>query len=165
MKQVDSPPVECRKTVILLDTNILLLYFVGRFKKEEVPRFKRTRMFALEDYDTLTRVLVSFKQVITTPNILTEVSNHLGYMDDHLRPGQFEVFAHGIKLLDERFAPSSKIACTSEFKRFGLTDAAIFHLCQTNCAVLTDDWALYNYLQKQGVCALNFNHIRLQYWR
>lgn len=165
IKLSHKPLEQNRKAGILLDTNILLLLFVGMFKKEQITEFKRTRQFTLEDYDTLVRIIGNFDKIVTTTNILTEVSNHLGYQKEHLRPSQFEVFAYGIALLEEHHFPSMEIACMGEFKLFGLTDAAILRLCQTKCLVLTDDGALCNYLQKQGVYAENFNHIRVRYWQ
>ena len=70
---------------VLLDTNILLLYFVGAFNPEEIPRFKRTKMFTVEDHDTLVGILGYFEKIVTTPNILTEVSNLSGQLAEHLK--------------------------------------------------------------------------------
>ena len=42
---------------ILIDTNILLLYLVGRVNRERITRFKRTAQFIPEDYD----ILLQFK--------------------------------------------------------------------------------------------------------
>ena len=60
---------------ILIDTNILLLYFVGSYDIQQISRFKRTKKFVVEDYKLLTRIWNSFKKIVTTPHILTEVSN------------------------------------------------------------------------------------------
>jgi hypothetical protein len=38
---------------ILIDTNILLLYFVGNFDQDLISSFKRTLQFTVEDYNTL----------------------------------------------------------------------------------------------------------------
>jgi hypothetical protein len=42
---------------VLVDTNILLLYFVGKVNRERVARFKRTEQFLPEDFDILLRLL------------------------------------------------------------------------------------------------------------
>jgi hypothetical protein len=60
---------------ILIDTNILLLYFLGSFDQDLIPSFKRTVQFTVEDYNTLLLLLQMFDRLVTTPNILTEVSN------------------------------------------------------------------------------------------
>ena len=43
---------------ILIDTNILLLYFIGSFDPGLISSFKRTARFSVEDYETLL-ILVS----------------------------------------------------------------------------------------------------------
>jgi len=147
-----------RRTGVLLDANILLLYFVGSFGPKEISRFKRTQQFTEEDYSTLIKFLGSFKKVVTTPNILTEVNNFM-------KRDYFEKFAQGITLFDERYLPSADISTDREFKRFGLTDAGIVNLARSHCLILTDDFELSNYLAKEGVDVLNFNHIRVMSWK
>jgi len=152
------------KAGILLDTNILLLYFVGTFDKSEISKFKRTKIFAIEDYFTLIAFLHHFEKVITTPNIMTEVSNLSGQLGEHIRTNYFEQFARGIVLLNEYYLSSHDIAKMEDFKRFGITDTGILCLAKTNYLVLTDDFKLSNYLQTKGIDALNFNHIRPINW-
>lgn len=60
---------------ILIDTNILVLWFVGTVNKSRISQFNRTEQFVPEDYDTLVAILDYFSQIITTPNILTEVNS------------------------------------------------------------------------------------------
>lgn len=153
-----------RKSGVLVDTNLLLLYFVGSFNQEEIPKFKRTKQFAIEDYATLHDFLALFKTIVTTPNILTEVNSFSNQLAEHLKPGYFEVFAEGITLLDERYTPSSDISTMSEFHRFGLTDAGILHIARNEYLVLTDDFRLSQYLQTKQVSVLNFNYIRPYNW-
>lgn len=74
-----------RTTGVVLDTNILLLYFVGLLDPQAIPKFKRTDTFVVEDYYTLLAVLQFVSKPITTPNILTEVSNLLGQLPEHLK--------------------------------------------------------------------------------
>ncbi len=154
-----------RKAGILLDTNILMMYFVGAFRREIIPIFKRTQTFTIEDYYTLLNIISYFEKVVTTPNILTEVSNLLGQLAEHLKLGCFENFASGITGLDEHYLPSIDIAKTEEFKRFGITDAGILSLARDKYLVLTDDFRLSQYLQTKGVDVLNFNNIRVINWK
>jgi hypothetical protein len=146
---------------ILLDTKILLLYFVGSFDPELIPKFERTRTYTREDFCILHQFLSPFKKVVTTPNILTEVSNFSGQLADYLHPEYFEHFASKIMLLDEHYLPSADISSANEFKQFGLTDIGIFLLAKGKYLVMTDDLPLFSYLQRKGVDAINFNHIRV----
>ena len=148
------------KLGILLDTNILLLYFVGKFEKKQIPQFKRTKTFSLEDYDILVNLLHNFSKVITLPNILTEVSNLSGQLSENLRENYFNIFATEIILLQEEYLPSATIARMTEFRKFGITDTAIFRLVKDKYLVLTDDFKLSQYLQKQSIDVINFNQIR-----
>lgn len=55
---------------VLVDTNILLLWFVGSLNPARISRFNRTEKFSPEDYDLLVRILYPFGKVITTANSL-----------------------------------------------------------------------------------------------
>jgi len=71
-----------RSRGVLVDTNILLLHFVSDYDRELVPRFKRTATFAVDDYDLLIKLLTRFNSVVTTPNVLSEVSNLAGQLGE-----------------------------------------------------------------------------------
>jgi rRNA-processing protein FCF1 len=165
MKTVSWAVALHRKSGVIVDTNILLLYFVGIFDKARISTFRRTQTFVPEDFDTLIGFLQSFDKVVTLPNILSEVSNLLGQLEGKLKQACFECFAYGIDLLDEQYLLSNRIVKTSEFVRFGLTDTAIFELARANYLVLTDDFRLSQYLTAKGLAAVNFNHIRVYNWQ
>ena len=132
---------------------------------QEIPKFKRTSQFTVEDYVTLTEIFRYFEKRVTTPNILTEVNSLSNQLRGNLKPGYFEKFAAGISLLDECYTASADIAGMSQFPRFGLTDTGILQLAKGNYLVLSDDFRLCQYLTSQDVDAINFNHIRVLGWR
>lgn len=149
---------------VLIDTNILLVYFVGSVDPSLIPRFKRTATFAIEDYDTIAAILDFFAVRVTTPNILTEVSNLTGQLPELSKGDYFAAFVAGVTLLDEQYIPSQIACANSEFRKFGLTDAGIAQLAKGSHLVFTDDLPLWAYLTNVGVDALNFNHIRTLNW-
>jgi hypothetical protein len=51
------------------------------------------------------------------------------------------------------------------FVKLGLTDAAIRLATSADTTVLTDDLPLYQTLNKAGIIAVNFNHLRGEQWR
>ncbi len=153
-----------RKPGIIIDTNILLMYFVGLLDPRIIPTFKRTDIFAVEDFYTLQAMLKLAPKVVTTPNILTEVSNLLGQLPDHQKTPCFARFAEGIKHLEEQYLVSIPIAAMGEFQRFGITDAGLLSLAKTHL-IVTDDFKLSNYLSTAGNDVLNFNHIRVLNWK
>jgi rRNA-processing protein FCF1 len=155
-----------RKTGVLVDTNILLLYFLGRFSPREIPRFKRTQQFTVEDYGTLFLILKNFEKLLTTPNVLTEVNSFSGQLADPLRNLYFKRFASEIGLLEERYVESNRVAELHEFVRLGLTDTGILSFVSSGShLVLTDDFPLSQRLQGTGIDVINFNHVRLLGWK
>jgi hypothetical protein len=149
-----------RSAGVLVDANLLLLYVVGAYDRGQVERFRRTRdRFAAEDFDTLSHVLVQFDKVVTTPHILTEVSNMMGQMSGYVRDGSFELFARSVSLMTEKHTAATDLSKNPTFVKFGITDASIRDVA-SGYLVLTDDLPLYGYLAGQSVDVLNFNNLR-----
>jgi hypothetical protein len=150
---------------ILVDTNILLLYFVGKVNRERVGRFKRTEQFLAEDFDILLRLLNLFVVKLTTPNILTEVSNFINQLSEPERTQCYGILSQEISLgFREAYIESSESASLESFSRFGLTDSCIRILAKDNYLVLTDDFKLASHLNSDGIDVINFNHIRTINW-
>jgi len=149
-----------RKAGVLVDTNLLLLYFVGLYDPTFIPKFKRTDIFTMDDYLVLTLFLKEFSRVVTTPNILTEVNSFSNQLPENLKPDYYAKFARGIAALEEIYMPSRDISISLLFGLFGLTDAGIFLTSKDTFLVLTDDRRLSAYLNASGVDAINFNHLR-----
>jgi rRNA-processing protein FCF1 len=144
---------------ILVDSNILLLYFIGSYDSNLIPKFERTKQFNYEEYKILVKFLGKFNKILTTPNILTEISNLSNKIHSNIKPNAFESFSKTIQLIDEKYIESNKVSNTKEFSIFGLTDAVICHYSKENYLVLSDDMQLTYYLIKKKVDAINFYHI------
>lgn len=153
-----------RKQRLLVDTNILLLYIVGSLSLELIRRHRRTDKFTPEDYHLLTRLLSQFGKIVVTPNILTEVSNLLGYTEELAKARLLLGLASLTTTVEERYLPSSQVAQAAEFSRLGLADSSILLLAQEDLIVLTDDLPLSLALQRRGVEVVNFNHLREKLW-
>lgn len=154
-----------RQKGILIDTNILLLYFIGTVNRERISRFKRTEQFLPEDYDLLQQLLSYFQKLVTTPNILTEVNSLANQLGEPERSQWFTIFAQGLSILDEFYIESKAVATNEKFTKFGLTDCGILNLAKAHYLVLTDDLKLAAYLQKEGINVINFNNLRIYGWR
>ena len=150
---------------ILIDTNILLLWFVGTVNRELISKFKRTENFVPEDYDTLLQILSSFNKIVTTPNILTEVNSLANQLGEPARSQCLSVFAERMARLNEFYLESTEVVRTDNFTKFGLTDCGIATLAKNKYLVLTDDLKLASYLQKIGIDTINFNNIRTYGWK
>ena len=149
---------------LLVDTNLLLLYFIGAYDPERISRFKRTMAFTIDEFLLLAMFLGLFEKIITTPNILTEVSNLSGQLPENLRAFFWEDFAGRMIDLQESYTPSTTISASPHFTKFGLTDSGIVGLVKHKYLVLTDDLKLAAYLQNLDIDVINFNHIRAIAW-
>lgn len=150
-----------RNKGLLVDTNLLLLYFIGAYDPERIPKFKRTMAFTVDEFRLLAEFLNGFDKLVTTPNVLTEVSNLSGQLAENLHVPFYDAFASRIPFLEEHFVTSVSVSSLAHFNKFGLTDSGIVQLVKDKYLVLTDDLSLVGYLQNHGIDVVNFNHIRL----
>ena len=147
---------------VLVDSNLLLLYFVGLFDPKRIRTFRRmqSRGFTLDDFGLLQRFLKLFDKLVTTPNILTEVGGLSNQLRGDEKTTYYAVFAHFVSSIAEYYTESKQICALEHFKQFGLADSGIINLARGNYLVLTDDGPLVGYLQNVGIDVINFNHIR-----
>lgn len=159
---VDSLLGRYRSAGMLVDTNILLLYFIGVYDQGLIERWGRTAdRFVAADFDTLSVLLEGFERLAVTPHILTEVSNMLGGLSDPAKTECFGLFARVIRsTMHEKCTPGSDLSESPAFISFGIADTSILDAATDSYLVLTDDLDLYAYLLSQGVDVLNFNEIR-----
>lgn len=149
-----------RNAGVLVDTNLLLLYFIGICDRGQIERFRRTKdRFVAEDFETLMRVLKSFDTVVTTPHVLTEVSNLLGHLSGQTKATCFGLFAQHISSWNEKHTPAKNLSSSPAFVKFGMADVSIEDAAQ-GYLILTDDFPLSGYLSSKGLDVLNFNNIR-----
>jgi rRNA-processing protein FCF1 len=148
---------------VVVDTNLLLLLFLGSYDRKQIG-MSRLASFSEKDFDILIKLLARFKRIVTTPNILTEVSNLSNAISEGKRAAYFTSFASRLALLDEQHIVSAT-ALMSRWAKFGLTDAVIAAIAKNRYLVLTDDFRLSQSLQSDGIDTLNFNHLRDAYWR
>lgn len=151
---------------ILVDTNLLLLYFIGKYDPRRILSFERTksRAFTIEEFILLVHIFDFFEKKITTPNILTEVSNLSGKLSADEKWAYYSEFESQTALFDEEYTPSTSICASKHFKNFGLTDSGIINLVKDKYLVLSDDGVLVGYLQNVGIDAIRFSDIRSLIW-
>src|SRR5262249_48293694 len=148
---------------ILVDSNLLLVYAIGLFDPHLIANFKRTNNYTIQDFDLLRKLLGLFSRVLTTPNILTEVSNLSSSLNNQW--AEFLAsFKKLISVLDERSMVSQIATTDPAFANHGLTDGGIGHILRTkNCLLITDDLPMYSFLCKK-LDIVNFTHLRTAQW-
>jgi len=149
---------------VLIDANILLLFCIGTLNKDYIPKFKRTSMYVVEDFDILTTFLSLFTKVVTTPNVLTEVSNLANSLTGKYRDSFGVILSKAIEMCDEKYLESVNVANTYELYHFGISDAIMLRLAKSHYLLLTDDLRLSHYAMGNGINVVNFNHLRIQNW-
>jgi hypothetical protein len=163
MTELDRLVEKHRANGLLIDSNLFLLYLVGNTNELRIPKFDRTQRYTIPEFRLLGRLVAQFRKVITTPHVLTEVSNLARLNGAELLKLRAK-FNEIVQATSEFYEESRTIMASSLFAKFGLTDAAIGILSQRPMLVLTDDLQLYTTLTNRGVDAINFNHIRTYAW-
>jgi hypothetical protein len=150
---------------VLLDSNLLLVLLIGSFDPKLFDRFKRVSDYTTEDYDLLVRLLGSFRILLTTPHIFTEVSNLANSLPERVKLDWFQSFAALLGSqtntpgLRERWMSAETLAAMPEFSAFGITDAALSTLA-SEALIITEDRRLSGRLKQQGTPVLNFGDLR-----
>jgi len=153
-----------RKAGVIYDTNVLLLYFCGLYNQQLIGSFKRVSKFTVDDFGILCKVAQYFQSLITTPHILSEVSNLLDDVEGRFKDAAYAAFARQLTEVDEIFLPAKEISEAECFGKLGLTDSGIRILAEGKYLVLTEDFPLLSRLHSLGIDALNFNHLRGLNW-
>lgn len=149
---------------VLVDSNLLLVYFIGKYDIERIQTFKRTCKYTIEDFQIINKFLGYFNAIITTPNILTEVSNLLNQLPDNCKSYYYKEFKNNILCFNEIYESSVSVCNCVYFEKIGLTDSGIAALSKGKYLILTDDFPLSSYLQSLDIDFINFNHIRSIKW-
>lgn len=126
---------------VFIDSEILLLYIVGSKDPRLIRNFGRTAKFDENDFILASEFIEKFDNKITSPHILTEVSDLLGENNDfHL------ILKAYINLSEEKFLTSKIIAESDGFLSFGLADNAIIEISKGEHLIFTADNRFYGYL-------------------
>lgn len=148
----------------LLDANVLVLYVAGRIDKELIGSHRRLREYIEDDFDVLMLVLKQSRKIVTTVNVLTEVSNLL---EDRVAAGPNRLLAelHRVVLETREIVVASTAACEVDgFTRIGLSDAGLLSLAASESPIITADRELYERACRNNPdSAFNFWHLSNQY--
>ena len=160
MNQTNHPALDAFLGLpVVLDSNLLLLYWCASFDPSLIRTFKRLNAFSTADSFILGDALSALGELRTTPHVLTEVSNLANALPSWRKPAWSLHISGGIALIPELYEPASFIAADASFSEFGLTDAALLRLASDHL-ILTIDWRLVSMLGSCGLAGVNFKHLR-----
>lgn len=148
-----------RRRGLLLDSNLLLLYVIGRTDRRLVRSFKRTQGFTDADVRLLFGLATFFDTLVTTPHVLTEINGLTNVLTEARKPNVRARLALDVPTWDERHVPASSLTGTAAFMGLGLTDAALAALAQAPGGpfVLSTDGALVQLIRGAGGAADDFS--------
>ena len=155
-----------RSKGLLLDTNLLVLFFIGAVDAKNISKNKRTKAYTTDDYELLIGFLKNFQKVVVTSYIVAETSNLVDVFDKKLKSAPFRLmkqFFDNSVFLEEHF-PFLEVSNSTLFEQFGATDAGLIEFARENYLILTDDLKLSNHAMSLGVDVINFNHLRDLAW-
>ncbi len=150
---------------ILLDSNLLLVFLSGALGARFFRRFKRVGDYKMEDYELLVRFMKSFTVLLTTPHILTEVSNLANSLPESYKQDWYLNLAALIASeqqpmgMRENWTPAIDLVESPDFVAFGITDVALSKLSE-EALLVTDDYRLSGTLKSRGIPVLNFRDLR-----
>jgi hypothetical protein len=147
----------------ILDTNLLVLLFVGVADQKLIASFKRTRSlgFSIGDFELLQRVIRFLGgKITTTPHILAETSNYVFQLGKPSRSRVLEKAATMIEGFSELYAAAIELTKRREFCTHGLTDTGIFDAARNGGLIVSVDFDLVAHANKSSLGAVNFNHLR-----
>lgn len=122
-----------------VDTNLLILLVVGNVDSDHIQRHNRTRSYTVDDYKKLSQILADVKQILVTPNILTETNNLLG--DDERMVEMLKKLIH-TSYIKEIYVKSRMVIERDEFAWLGLTDCGLLMVITPETPLLSDDFDL-----------------------
>jgi hypothetical protein len=149
-----------RLTGVVVDSNLLLVYFIGLLDPGALQTFKRTQAFDAKDFEALAMFLAEFAKVVTTPAVLTEVSGLANQLHTWRKEQFFAEFKDRVGQLDEQHRPARQVCGHEHFSKCGFSDATIMSVAEAGLLVLTDDLPFCGFLGHRKVDYVNFNHIR-----
>lgn len=148
---------------IALDTNVFLLFLVGRANPGGIKRVKRLQAFAPEDYALLCQLIAPFDRMVVTPGCLAETTNLL----DHDRLARETYFPelrallHMPDTIREDYVPAARVTDERSFLWLGITDATYVDIARRGVPVITTDFKLYQQVISYCQQSVNFDFLRL----
>ena len=143
------------------DTNVLLFFLVAQTDLSLLRTFKRVQNFDSPDVEILRDVLEPFRNMVTTPHVLTEVSNFIDQAPQYRRADLVRALQTFIHSTTESYHESRVLSDRDEFAALGLSDTALSALSD-ECTVITLDFHLAGRIRQAGGSVINFQHARSQ---
>lgn len=156
LEKVNQFAIQRNREGIILDTVVLLLYFIGKYSVNAIKDFEPTHGYSKEDFELLNKIIKPFKRIIITPKIVAEVSNlSLPHLQDkklyqYVRlVVEFLLNKEGSEEYHVQFE-NWENKSIDRLSSFGFVDMDMYEIAKKrNVPILTDDIRFYNFSKKE----------------
>lgn len=146
---------------IVLDANMLLMLAYGSVERESLGRKRRVREYLPQDYELALGLISRFRQVVVTPNVVTECSDLFADEVDEREKLWLKGFVeNGEMVRVEEYVPSKEAVGLPQYDFLGVADCSLLSLIDSDTVLLTTDAKLYYEAAKKNPFCMNFNHWR-----
>lgn len=148
--------------MIILDTNVLVLWLVGLIDPSKISKIKRSSMFDAQDHKNLS-IFIAKKtnnevtKIITLPNIWTEVDHLLNNSFSKNEKWEYiRLLKNTIQQTTEKFFSTYGIIEHPTFFVLGITDTVLLACAKAErCAIISMDDELINYAKAYNLEVYN----------
>lgn len=137
--------------MIVIDTNALVLLLVGLIDPRQIEVNSRTSIYTDEDFHKLVRVIGQFEDLLTLPNVWTEVDNLLNGFNGGHKEKYVQIISQIISKSTEKYLDSSSALNGYHFYPLGLTDSLLLALAKDAKLLITSDSQLSLYALSEGI--------------
>ena len=157
-------PEPASPSVLLIDSNLLVLLCVGLADTGYIGQHKRLHAFDETDFGILTSHVDKAASIMISPNTATECSNLSRQIKSPMKEHVTAVLGDLLQTLIEVYVESKEAAKRRDYMRLGLTDAGLLHILDENpqASLLTVDMDLYLAAAYSNLKATNFHQLRDQ---
>ncbi len=145
--------------LLLLDTNLLVLFTVGLADPDYIARHKRLRQYDQIDHEIVSDMVAQSGGLLLTPNVVTETSNLVCQVHEPIRTEAMAELAALVEASEERYVPS-RSAMAEHHRALGVTDMVLLTLARTGARLITTDFDLYQAAATAGLDVTNYTHIQ-----
>lgn len=154
--------VRASRNGLILDSNLLIIYLVGLYRKELVKDFLPGKCLE-SDFDIIKWMVQRYRlQCVVTPQILAEVSNLTfdRFQNPLLRQYLDRVIGF-VRASDEEYTHKNDLLDKYHLPKLGFADSSIIEASKNRgYLVVTEDFDLYGILLREHCPVININHLR-----
>lgn len=141
---------------VIIDTNIFILFLAGQINQNRIPNYCRNSMYSKSDYNLLLDILSRFDNIITCPNILTEVDNILNGITGEDKY-KYLLLAKSIYTKSiEKYLKTEEVAKNWYFDTLGITDSTILMMATDSDLLISGDSKLCDYAKSLHINTFDF---------